>query len=211
MNLTCVETCDDNVIDEAEDVGNLDQHINVDLSQFNNMVYEGMVCDSEEDAFKKYNEFARKVGFSVRKDKIYKRVDGSIRSRMFVCFKQGLRKEDKRCKNTAKAPNESRTDYLRQCDTMLTEATCSEKNVHLSKSNARKHPTSPHQNEVLSKCDTMPIENSSLMEFGRDMEFEELSSTLHMSINQLLHQETYNAPPVSPQKKLCFDHDLGME
>ncbi|KAF6174489.1 hypothetical protein GIB67_004683 [Kingdonia uniflora] len=124
---------------------------------------------------------------------------------------------------------------LRQCDAMLTEATCSEKNVHLSKSNARKHPTSPHQNEVLSKCDTMPIEatcsekdvhsstneenvilnptfhtptyypsqivqplvpyisthynnNSSLIEFGRDMEFEELSSTSHMSFNQLLHQ-----------------------
>ncbi|KAF6174496.1 hypothetical protein GIB67_004690 [Kingdonia uniflora] len=74
------------------------------------MVYEGMVCDSEEDAFKKYNEFARKVGFSVRKDKIYKRADGSIRSRMFVCFKQGLRKEDKRCKNTTKVRSESRTD-----------------------------------------------------------------------------------------------------
>ncbi|KAF6172927.1 hypothetical protein GIB67_035481, partial [Kingdonia uniflora] len=23
--------------------------------------------------------------------------------------------------------------------------------------------------------------------------------------------ETYNAPPVSLRKKLCFDHDLGME
>ncbi|KAF6175052.1 hypothetical protein GIB67_039600 [Kingdonia uniflora] len=110
MNLIGVETCDDNVIDEVADVGNHDQHINVDLSQFNNMVYEGMVCDSKEDAFKKYNEFARKVGFSVRKDKIYKRADGSIRSRMFVCFQQGLRKEDKRCKNTTKARNESRTD-----------------------------------------------------------------------------------------------------
>ncbi|KAF6150984.1 hypothetical protein GIB67_016462 [Kingdonia uniflora] len=71
------------------------------------------------------------------------------------------------------------------------------------------------------------------------MEFEELSNTSHMSFNQLLHQvfltddgvsqlftnqcaqptnsmshdftETYNAPPVSPRKKLCFDHDLGME
>ncbi|KAF6164869.1 hypothetical protein GIB67_017072 [Kingdonia uniflora] len=110
MNLTGVETCDDNVIDEVEDVGNHDQHINVDLSQFNNMVYEGMVCDSEEDAFKKYNEFARKVGFSVCKDKIYRRAYGSTRSKMFVCFKQGLRKEDKRCKNTTMVRNESRTD-----------------------------------------------------------------------------------------------------
>ncbi|KAF6172926.1 hypothetical protein GIB67_035480 [Kingdonia uniflora] len=75
------------------------------------MVYEGMVCDSEEDAFKKYNDFTRKVGFNVRKDKIYKRADGSIRNRMFVCFKQGLRKENKRCKNTTKVRNESRTDY----------------------------------------------------------------------------------------------------
>ncbi|KAF6160292.1 hypothetical protein GIB67_019061 [Kingdonia uniflora] len=75
------------------------------------MVYEGMVCDSEEVAFKKYNEFARKVGFSVRKGKIYKRVDGSIMSRMFVCFKQGLQKEDQRCKNTTKVRNESRTDW----------------------------------------------------------------------------------------------------
>ncbi|KAF6161172.1 hypothetical protein GIB67_007813 [Kingdonia uniflora] len=39
---------------------------------------------------------------------------------------------------------------LRQCDTMLTEATCTEKNVYLNKSNERKHPTSPQQNEVLA-------------------------------------------------------------
>ncbi|KAF6172247.1 hypothetical protein GIB67_024869 [Kingdonia uniflora] len=74
------------------------------------MAYEGMVCDYEEDTFKNYNEFARKVGFSVHKDKIYIRADGSIRSKMFVCFKQGLQKEDKLCKNTTKVCNESRTD-----------------------------------------------------------------------------------------------------
>ncbi|KAF6171968.1 hypothetical protein GIB67_029386 [Kingdonia uniflora] len=105
-----VETCDDNVIDEVADVGSHDQHINVDLSQFNNIVYEWMLYDSEEDAFKKYNEFARKMGCVVRKDKLYKRADESIRSRMFVCFKQGYRKEDKRCKNTTKVRNESRTN-----------------------------------------------------------------------------------------------------
>ncbi|KAF6173479.1 hypothetical protein GIB67_027174 [Kingdonia uniflora] len=302
MNLIGVETCDDNVIDEVADVGNHDQHINVDLSQFNNMVYEGMVCDSKEDAFKKYNEFARKVGFSVRKDKIYKRADGSIRSRMFVCFQQGLRKEDKRCKNTTKARNESRTDCkarmiiineedewtvfeifyehnhvlatpskaymlrsqrkfkdvhlaittkgaiieevytvamrvlkngleevelttvlphkdsvenpkstktnvsqsnevkvkeiltvaqgcerdLRQCDTMLIEATCSEKNVHLSKSNARKHPTSPHQNEVLNKCDTMPIETTC-----SEKDVHSSTNEENVVLNPTLHAPTY--------------------
>ncbi|KAF6164228.1 hypothetical protein GIB67_010198 [Kingdonia uniflora] len=219
MNLTSVETCDDNVIDEVADVGNHDQHINVDLSQFNNMVYEGMVCDSEEVAFKKYNEFARKVGFSVRKDKIYKRADGSIKSRMFVCFKQGLRKEDKRCKNTTKVSNESRTDckarmiikneedewtvskivyehnhvlatpskaYMlrsqRKVKEILTVAQGCERGrppgtrlksgLELSQkrkkskttrtdsnnSNARKHHTSPQQNEDLRQCDTMLIE-----------------------------------------------------
>ncbi|KAF6142082.1 hypothetical protein GIB67_037000 [Kingdonia uniflora] len=110
MKLTGTETCDDNLIDDVADVGNHDQHIIVDLSQFNSMVYDGMVCDSKEDAFKKYNEFVRKVGFSVRKDKIYKRADGSIGSRMFVWFKQGLLKEDKWCKITTKVRNESITD-----------------------------------------------------------------------------------------------------
>ena len=57
------------------------------IDKIHDMVYEGMVFYSEEQAYDRYNEYARKVGFSIRRDKYQKRLDGSVRSRIFVCFK----------------------------------------------------------------------------------------------------------------------------
>ncbi|KAL5723738.1 hypothetical protein ACHQM5_007099 [Ranunculus cassubicifolius] len=67
-----------------------------DLANFGDIVYEGMMFESEEEAYEKYNELARKMGFSVRKSKTYRRADGSVRCRMFVCFRQGFRAKDSR-------------------------------------------------------------------------------------------------------------------
>lgn len=67
-----------------------------DSSKYGDIVYEGMMFESEEEAYEKYNELARKMGFSVRKSKTYRRADGSVRCRMFVCFRQGFRARDSR-------------------------------------------------------------------------------------------------------------------
>ncbi|KAF9622705.1 hypothetical protein IFM89_032885 [Coptis chinensis] len=69
------------------------------MKNANDMVYVGMIFESEDDAYEKYNEFARKVGFGIWKGNSYKRPDGTVRSRVFVCFKEGFRRNDHRAKN----------------------------------------------------------------------------------------------------------------
>ncbi|KAF9625215.1 hypothetical protein IFM89_020801 [Coptis chinensis] len=76
-----------------------------------NLLYEGLVFQSEEEAYASYNSYARKMGFSIRKDKIYYRTDRShrtVRRRFFVCFKEGVRKKDKWNGNVKNNRNETR-------------------------------------------------------------------------------------------------------
>lgn len=56
----------------------------------------GMAFDSERAAFEYYNQYARKVGFSVRWDcKTVSRKTGLTIARLFVCSKQGYRGDGK--------------------------------------------------------------------------------------------------------------------
>jgi hypothetical protein len=50
----------------------------------------GMTFQSEEDAYDMYNTYAGKVGFSIRKSDIKRRVDKSISLKLLVCSKQGV-------------------------------------------------------------------------------------------------------------------------
>jgi hypothetical protein len=50
----------------------------------------GMIFDSEKDAYDMYNNYASKVGFSIRKSGIKRRVDKTIYSKIIVCSKQGF-------------------------------------------------------------------------------------------------------------------------
>ncbi len=68
--------------------------------------------DSEEHAYQRYNEYAREVGFSIRKQwKNWDRFSGVISSRRFVCYKEGFRKIDKRM-DVKKPRKETRTGCL---------------------------------------------------------------------------------------------------
>lgn len=62
-----------------------------DISQLEPKV--GMVFHSEEQAFKFYNSYAKRKGFSVRKGHVSRRKDGSIRDRHYLCSNEGTRKE----------------------------------------------------------------------------------------------------------------------
>jgi len=53
----------------------------------------GMVFHSEEQAFKFYNSYAKRKGFSVRKGHLSRRKDGSVRDRHYLCSNEGTRKE----------------------------------------------------------------------------------------------------------------------
>ena len=56
-----------------------------------------MEFDSEEHAHQWYNEHAKEVGFSIRKQwKNEDRFSGVISSRRFVCYKEGYRKKKKK-------------------------------------------------------------------------------------------------------------------
>ncbi|XP_019180804.1 PREDICTED: protein FAR1-RELATED SEQUENCE 7 [Ipomoea nil] len=53
--------------------------------------YVGLEFDSAEEAQEFYNLYATKVGFRIRIGQLYRsRVDGSVISRRFVCFKEGF-------------------------------------------------------------------------------------------------------------------------
>ena len=56
-----------------------------------------MEFDSEEAAYIFYNEYARKMGFSVRKEQVVKnKKTGEVTSRIYSCSKEGYQSKDKR-------------------------------------------------------------------------------------------------------------------
>ncbi|MCL7047143.1 hypothetical protein MKW94_017882 [Papaver nudicaule] len=91
---------------------NKSNDVEVDLNKFEDLIYEGMVFESEERAFDTYNEIARRAGFSVRRDKLVKRANGMMRKRVFVCFKQGIRKKDNRYQYVRKERPQIRTGCM---------------------------------------------------------------------------------------------------
>lgn len=73
----------------------------------------GMGFDSEENAYEFYNAYAGHVGFSVRKDYVNRsKVDGSVASRRFTCFREGFRQKDKRGMNVKRPQRETRIGCL---------------------------------------------------------------------------------------------------
>nr|XP_027068560.1 protein FAR1-RELATED SEQUENCE 5-like [Coffea arabica] len=53
----------------------------------------GMEFNSEEDAYKFYNKYAFKMGFSVRKNYLNKNKDGVTMSRRYSCCKEGVKRK----------------------------------------------------------------------------------------------------------------------
>nr|XP_016513209.1 PREDICTED: protein FAR1-RELATED SEQUENCE 5-like [Nicotiana tabacum] len=72
----------------------------------------GLEFDSDKDALNYYNEYARRVGFSVRKEYINTNKElGYVTSRKITCFKEGFRRDDKRKDQVKKLRRETRTGY----------------------------------------------------------------------------------------------------
>ncbi|KAK1575794.1 hypothetical protein Q3G72_008329 [Acer saccharum] len=70
----------------------------------------GMEFDSEEIAYKFYNEYAGKIRFSIRKEVVVKnKRTGEVTSRIFVCSKEGFRSKNKRDSLTKHPRAETRT------------------------------------------------------------------------------------------------------
>ncbi|KAK9282735.1 hypothetical protein L1049_010955 [Liquidambar formosana] len=72
--------------------------------------YLNMKFDTEGHAYTWYNEYAKGIGFSVRREYVNKNKEtGVITSRRFVCFKEGIRRKDKRDMLVKKPRKETRT------------------------------------------------------------------------------------------------------
>ncbi|XXG49786.1 hypothetical protein AAC387_Pa02g3862 [Persea americana] len=70
----------------------------------------GMEFESEGDVYDFYNKHARKVGFSIRKNwRTTDRKTGLVKTRRYVCSKEGHRVADKRDKNVKHHRDETRT------------------------------------------------------------------------------------------------------
>ncbi|KAL5703318.1 hypothetical protein ACHQM5_028421 [Ranunculus cassubicifolius] len=78
-------------------------------NNFEDMIYVGMVFKSDKEAYEEYLLYALKIGFRVRKNKQYLRDDGTVRSRYFVCFREGERRKDRRYQYVRKESKERKT------------------------------------------------------------------------------------------------------
>nr|XP_023918680.1 protein FAR1-RELATED SEQUENCE 5-like [Quercus suber] len=71
--------------------------------------FKGMKFEADEIAYDFYNEYGRKVGFSIRKEYVNKcKKTGVVTSRRFVCVKEGVRGKDKRDQNVKNPRAETR-------------------------------------------------------------------------------------------------------
>ncbi|KAK4394292.1 protein FAR1-RELATED SEQUENCE 5 [Sesamum angolense] len=68
-----------------------------------------MEFDSEEEAYNFYNEYAKVIGFGIRKHSMHKDASGRIIDRIFCCACQGRRAKDKRDVSVKSHRPETRT------------------------------------------------------------------------------------------------------
>ena len=71
--------------------------------------FKGMKFEADEIAYDFYNEYGRKIGFSIRKEYVNKcKKIGVVTSRRFACAKEGVRGKDKRDHNIKNSRAETR-------------------------------------------------------------------------------------------------------
>jgi zinc finger SWIM domain-containing protein 3 len=68
----------------------------------------GMIFDNENTAYEFYNRYSGHVGFSVRKSSSDKSAENITRSRIFVCSREGFRKDKKGAKEVKRPQPETR-------------------------------------------------------------------------------------------------------
>ncbi|XP_058721616.1 protein FAR1-RELATED SEQUENCE 5-like [Vicia villosa] len=78
-----------------------------------------MEFESEAAAYEFYNEYSRVTGFGIRREYGNKsRKDGTLTSRRFTCFKEGMQNVDKR-RNLIKEGREGRVETRTGCDARM--------------------------------------------------------------------------------------------
>ncbi|KAJ1266146.1 hypothetical protein BS78_08G128500 [Paspalum vaginatum] len=71
----------------------------------------GMSFESEEKAYDMYNDYAGKVGFSIRKSCQKRRVDRTIYRKYIVCSGQGQRENTESTKDTTRTGCDARVQF----------------------------------------------------------------------------------------------------
>ncbi|KAI3953024.1 hypothetical protein MKW92_016753 [Papaver armeniacum] len=63
---------------------------------FDDVPREGMMFDSDDQLFNFYNNYARRIGFSVRKGHVKLSKNGDITNMILLCSKEGVKEKHKR-------------------------------------------------------------------------------------------------------------------
>ncbi|XP_072968994.1 protein FAR1-RELATED SEQUENCE 5-like [Typha angustifolia] len=117
----------------------------------------GMVFYSEDQAYNFYNSYAKRKGFSVRKDHLSRRKDGSIRYRHYLCSNEGTRQEH-RTHVAKKARSIERTNCLARIEFKVSNDNVWVVNKFIDEHN---HPlASPHNSHMLrSHRKKLPVQH----------------------------------------------------
>ncbi|XP_027363747.1 protein FAR1-RELATED SEQUENCE 7-like isoform X3 [Abrus precatorius] len=111
LDLNVEQNCCSPNISHADDSHSAPPSVNV--LNTNRVLGIGTEFESDDHAYRFYNNYAKLVGFNVRKDWINRsKVHGQVVSRKFTCSKEGYRRKDKRDVNVKKHRKETRTGCL---------------------------------------------------------------------------------------------------
>lgn len=110
--------------------------------------YVGMEFNTEEEAYNFYNEYARVVGFSIRKSACHKDSKGNTLDRIYCCSCQGQRGKYKRDVNVKSHRPETRTGCCAKMKINIRE-TGKFKIVNCVSAHAGHNVVSPNKSNIL--------------------------------------------------------------
>ncbi|KAK3219323.1 hypothetical protein Dsin_013293 [Dipteronia sinensis] len=170
----------------------------------------GMKFSSEEEAYKFYTTYAKRIGFKVRRGKVNRLSNGTIRKRYFYCSKQGFKCSKEAAKKTAKNHRkETRTGCL-----AMVQFTIENGKWEIT----RFRPTHNHELEGKSKLivgsDSNALEDHSMNKARTEVEAEaEAEATNCVEFHDkyftsLLHDEKTNCIQLVDGQSIidCFRH-----
>lgn len=111
-----LENDDNDVVSSEYSGGEIQSEPTVNLKEVNAQSPKiRMAFSSEEEAYNFYKAHAKETGFKVRKGKIRRLADQSIRTKSFLCSKQGFRVQ----KQANKTPTYQRKETRTGCEAMV--------------------------------------------------------------------------------------------
>ncbi|KAL5746492.1 hypothetical protein ACOSP7_027638 [Xanthoceras sorbifolium] len=109
--------------DDGEDVMSVEESDGDEVQSESTVHFQdpelGMKFPSEEEAYKFYTTYAKKIGFRVRKGKVQRLTNGAIRKRYFFCSREGFKCKKDQSTKAAAAAKYHRKETRTGCEAMI--------------------------------------------------------------------------------------------